>query len=261
MSATLEVPTPAAAGNATSVSATLVDFAGNVWANATITATFVPPPNGNGPYYWGTQTPFPMVYKWSSNLGGAFAEAIPDNLTITPPGSMWQFIVTPTATMPSVIFTMMIAGSAMDISSIFTSQSHQLANTVVQSLPVPLAYSDAEMTVTPNMGQMYYNTLTNQLRVWTGVNYSNSTAGWTGVLGTADVNLPNNYDLNNLSGNGVYLGGPLVNAPAGIPQSGISVVQLGSIRLCHSSADTTNAIYIASFNGTAWNPWTVLIHA
>jgi hypothetical protein len=175
--------TPSVAANWTQVLANLVDSGGTTWSGAQIIISFVPAPNVPGPYFLGDSSDFLKVWNVQADVNGYFDIGIPDNTTITPAGSTWQFTVAPAATQPAVIFRIMIAGYGMNISSIFTNQSYQLQRTLVQSLPLPRAYSSDDVAVPPNSGQIYYNTSANSIVLWANNQWNPlPTSGWTNNL-------------------------------------------------------------------------------
>lgn len=263
MAATLEVstndfnvPAPRAGSGTTDVTMTLKDIGGTVWVGATVTAIFVPVPNVPGPYYWQGTTNWTKVHVATSDAGGivlftaANNDALQDNTFITPLNSMWQFVVAPAATMPAVVFTMMIAGTSMDISSIFTSQSYQVQNTQVQSLFVPRAYQDSEVAVVPNIGQIYFNTASKQLKVYTGT----PEVGWTNMT-TFDQSAAvaeGTVDLDGYTNTGVYMLYEFVNGPTGVTAG----LQLASTLHVYSSQNIgigTNALAWQELTCPAYN--------
>jgi hypothetical protein len=187
--------TPTVTASSTTVSATLKDQGGTIWSGAQITVNFAPAPNIPGPYMWGGSS-FTLRPQITADANGHFSISLPDNLTITPAGSMWQFVIAPSATMPAVVFQLMAVGSAMDISTVFTSQSYQLSTTTVQSLAIPRAYGDAAVITPPNSGQIYFNTTTSVIEFWNG-------SKWLPLVGASTM--PGGEDVSALVVTGTYM--------------------------------------------------------
>lgn len=184
---------PTVAAGETTVSATLVDLGGITWENALVTINFVPAPNIPGPYMWQGGT-FSLRPQLTADSNGYFSITLPDNLTITPAGSMWQFVIAPAATMPAVVFQLMVAGASMDLSSVFTSQSYQVSLGIVQSLPLPRAYTDSDVATPPNTGQIYWNSTDQRIRVW-GTR-SDGTLGWSAPNDIQTIDVVSGNTLN-----------------------------------------------------------------
>lgn len=242
----------AAAAGQTQVSATLVDNGGTTWANAAVTINFVPAPNIPGPYMW-QGGPFNIMPKLTADGNGYFSIALPDSTTITPAGSMWQFVIAPNATMPAVVFQLQCAGTSMDISSIFSSQSYQVQNTLVQSLALPRAYSDSEVATPSNPGQLYYNATSHSIKFYTsGAWYSLPGGGWT--------TLADNTDANNLpagSGN-VHTVNGFTNGPPTTPRTNQVINSLVLLQFGASQDDTTGALYYRTWHSGGWGTWAVV---
>jgi hypothetical protein len=245
--------TPTVTASSTTVSATLVDLGGTTWANAAITINFMPTPNIPGPYFWGATSNFQQIYQLVADATGHFSVSLPDNTTITPSNSTWQFVVAPTATTPAVVFNMMIAGTAMDISSIFTSQSYQLSQTLVQSVAVPRSYADSGVAAPSNSGQLYFNSTTNQLMMWTH-------SAWRPFMGGGWVEVAAGTDANALPGMGVYHSATgFTNGPPTTPTTNQVLASLGTINFAYGEDDTATGIFSRMYKRpTGWTAWAAI---
>jgi len=247
--------TPRVTNSTTQVSATLKDLGGTVWANANVMISFVPAPNIPGPYFWGDiggDGDWIVIHNITADANGFFTLGLQDNTTVTPAGSMWRFTIAPNATQPAVIFTLMLAGSAMDISSVFTSQSYQLQNTQVMSMFVPRAYGDNEVAVPPNAGQLYYDSTNHQLKMWTS-------GGWHPIFGGGFTTVADGTNVDTL-GTGIYHtdGGFGGTVPVVGPLAGNSVcVVLGTLQFLYAGSDNFNRLWTRQykFGGAGWTDW------
>lgn len=172
----------------TTVSATVVDKAGTVWANGTYKLDFVPNPSYPSNNVNWNGSPFPTSqwnYAGSLDNAGAFSSSgIPSNNFITPVGSTYTLTVCPNATSAcSVITSLTIQGTTLNLSSTITA-----ATSAPKVLPLPLAraYNDAEVTVNPTLvGYFYQNVTTKTPRYWDGSTWQNF------ALGLGSVTLSN----------------------------------------------------------------------
>lgn len=149
----------AAAAQTTTVSGTVTDVGGQVWANGTISYVFQNNGSFSGPYQWNggnlpNQYLTPQIVKLSSS--GTFSFVIPTSTAIAPALSTWKYVVCPNATAPCAILTVPSVGSTQNISSQITAATLTLVN-VIQATPMPLAYTDAELITVPNQGGLYFN--------------------------------------------------------------------------------------------------------
>lgn len=253
--------TPTIAANQTTVSANLVDLGGVTWAGALITINFQPAPNIPGPYFWGGGM-FSLRPQLQADSSGHFQIALPDNTTITPAGSTWQFVIAPNATMPAVIFNLMVAGSAMDISSVFTAQSYQVSLGVIQSLPLPRAYANTDMANPTNSGQIFYNTAQRSIMLW-------EENQWNPVASVNGIPYPPGTDpdyFNNFGTAGIPSG------TYGLPDNTLTEWNIvtfpgamnasGRIQMAASYNDPQFRIWIRAAFGMMvppdWSPWRVI---
>lgn len=247
--------TPTVAANETTVSANLVDLGGVTWAGALVTINFNPAPNIPGPYFWGGGM-FSLRPQLQADSNGHFSISLPDNTTITPAGSTWQFVIAPNATMPAVIFNLMVAGSSMDISSVFTAQSYQVSLGIIQSLPLPRAYGDSFVATPSNDGQIYFNTQLQLIRFWNG-----ALNQWVDIP-SGDISiLPNGTNLNNLPGTGFWWVNDPANAPANIPPNAWSIAQFPLMQFAVTWYSSYPELYFrmaTEFDPSGFTPWSVI---
>src|SRR3954470_2792737 len=78
------------------VSATIQDPSGQVFANGTWQLVFKPAPNTPGLFTDGGVT-FTTIFRGSLDGAGAFSQAVARNDTIAPAGSRWTLTVAPNA--------------------------------------------------------------------------------------------------------------------------------------------------------------------
>lgn len=153
----------------TVVSMTLEDINGFLWSGAKVTIVFEAAPNTAPPYLFDGYT-FQMNYFFE-NIGsaGQFSIGLPSNLDITPEGekSFWRFDIAPNADdSRSVNMVVQVSGPTMDLSPSFKIASQQIIKPLVQSIPIPRAAGDEDVIVTPNDGQLYFDTTLQVYKAW-----------------------------------------------------------------------------------------------
>jgi len=150
----------------TSVSGTITDAGGQIWANGTVTFTFRPAnSNPTGPYFQGgvpfniSTTVGPIALDGTGSFSGV---AVPDNATISPSQSTFNVKVCPASTTSCVTASLTITGATQNISA-------QIVPPVIHlDLSTPLlgarAYTDPEVFgALP--GTLYFNLTDNRLHV------------------------------------------------------------------------------------------------
>lgn len=147
----------------TTVTGILRDSSGQLWTNAPIQVIFQPNQSTSGPYIWsgGNFNGMPPIIK--TDASGSFSIILPANSEIVPSGSYWQFIIGPSATLPAIVFNLTLITGSLDISALFAIKA---APGITQSLFVPRAYSDTEVIVPPNSGQLYYDVTNKALKYY-----------------------------------------------------------------------------------------------
>jgi hypothetical protein len=151
----------------TNVSATVLDQAGTVWANGTWKLDIIPA-NGGSNIFW-NGSPLPATqwhYSGTLNSSGVLpTTSIPATNFITPTGATYTATVCPNATSACTVITRLaITGASASLSAAITAASPAPR---VLPVPVPRAYNDAEISITPSQtGYFYQNVTTNQPRYW-----------------------------------------------------------------------------------------------
>lgn len=168
----------------TVITATITDTDGQTWNNGTVTASFLPGPVGK--YSWPGGPIPPMV---SANLDGTgtFTMTLPDNSTITPVGSLWNFSICPNASSPCVVKQMAVSGATLNLS---TQLSSVAAGPRFPASPSSYGYLDEEVSPIPQQGGVYWNVTTKFQRIWTGTQWQNQGGGGGCPEGTCLVNNP-----------------------------------------------------------------------
>lgn len=178
----------------TTVTATITDSDGQTWNNGTVTATFVPTPQG---YNWPGGV-IPNQVKGTMNGSGAFSISLPDNSTITPTGSAWRFSICPNASAPCVSTQIPVSGSSQNLS---TQLSAIAQGPRFPSSPSAYGYIDGEVSPTPLPGGTYFNVTSGLQRLWTGSSWVVN-GGGGGGSGSFPAVYPETYGA---LGNGVTL--------------------------------------------------------
>lgn len=160
-----------ATAQSTTVSVTVVDLGGQVWKNGTISYVFAPNPSFSGTYQWnGSALPaqylMPQIVTLNGSGVGSFT--VPTSALITPAGSTWKYVVCPNASSACTVINLASAGSTQNISSQVTAATPAIS---IQAGPMPLAYTDAEITTTPNQGGLYFNVTSFLPKYFDGANW------------------------------------------------------------------------------------------
>ena len=163
----------------TTVTATLTDGGGQVWANASVSASIVPPFGNPAPLTNMGVAPISPVQVFA-NGSGVFSMQLDDNTVVTPNGSTWVFSICPNATVKVCSqSTQVIHGTTMNLSA---SLSADLTQPSVQVAPtVSRAYVDSEATA--GQGAIYWRTSDNSLRGFDGTQ-------WIPILSSGNVSPP-----------------------------------------------------------------------
>lgn len=177
----------------TSITASLVDGQGQTWANASWTATIIPPFGNPTPLNNGGVPTLGTVSGVADNSGN-ISTSLDDNLNIKPSGSVWRFTICPNATVKSCsISVQVITGVSMNLSA---SLSADLTNINVAAQPtLTRAYTDTE--VTGGQGGIYWRTSDNTLRGFNGSAWisvggggGGGSSNWSSLLSpTGNLNL------------------------------------------------------------------------
>lgn len=104
-------------GQNTSVTATLTDSDGSIWANGTYTITFDNPSQGQPPVYISTGQKIQTIFTGSMNGSGALSVSLADNFQVTPRGT-WDFKLCSNTSAPCTVITgITITGASMNLST------------------------------------------------------------------------------------------------------------------------------------------------
>ncbi len=155
----------------TTTSAQITDTDGFAWASGHIQISFVPSPSWPSPnsYVWsGGNLQQNSLFNATMNSSGAFSISIPDNTTITPSGSQWQFTICPLATTGCVSWTQAVSGATANLTTALSAVA------VGPRFPVTVTgygYGTIEVFPNPKPGAIFFDTsvATNAPFIWTGM--------------------------------------------------------------------------------------------
>ena len=157
-----------AGAQTTSTSMTIVDPSGQVWANGYVTYAFSPAPGFQGPYQLqGANLPSRYLTPQIVNLDGTGSATIslPDNTTITPSNSAWNFVICSNTSFQCISIRIPVGGSSDNISGIINGTIPAIS---LPATTFPRAYLNGEITLNPTLGGLYYDTTLSCLKVWNG---------------------------------------------------------------------------------------------
>jgi hypothetical protein len=201
----LSLCTLSAFGQSTTVSATITDSDGTVWANGTYTIIFTPNPAypGTSRYIWsgGNLNTNPIV--GTINGSGTFSLSLPSNTEITPAGSTWNFTICPNAIQKCQSINVSITGATQDLTAVLSAIA--LAPRFAAT-PGAYGYTDNEVSPVPVPGGTYYNVTLNSWRQWNGTTWQTISTGGAPPQGPhtiqgADPSGTNFVSTNELIGN------------------------------------------------------------
>ena len=163
----------------TTVSGTIVDTDGTVWANGSWQAQLINP-NGGVPLYCNSGGAVVTQYSGVLNGSGAFSQVMADNTQVCPAGTLWQFtFASHTSAQASQITALVISGATFDISS-YATLNITAPRIKIGNLAGIYAYIDAEI-VNQTPGNIYWNVSSLATRQWTGSIWQDLVIG-TGYL-------------------------------------------------------------------------------
>lgn len=162
----------AASAQSTSVTATITDHPdGQTWNNGTVTATFIPGPVQSFVWPGGA---IPNQVSAVMNGSGTFTMSLPDNSTITPIGSTWNFSICPNASTHCVSAQIAVTGGSEDLSSQLSAVA---ASPRFPAGSSSYGYLDVEIFPIPLQGGVYWNVTNLVQRIWTGTEWVNQGGG------------------------------------------------------------------------------------
>jgi hypothetical protein len=165
-------------GNCTTVTGTIQDSSTQLWVNAIVTATIIPP-FGNPSQLLNNGVPINDPSNiFITDSSGTFTFSLDNNSLVSPAGSQWKFNICPNATVAvCTAITVGISGTTMDISSQINSF---ILPPIVNAAPtIYRAYSDTEAKA--GQGAVYWRVNDNTLRGCPLTLCNGS--GWTGIGG------------------------------------------------------------------------------
>jgi hypothetical protein len=150
----------------TSLTATITDSTSTVWVAGTYSIQFVPVPNMPNNYSWQGAKFVPQKYTGTMNGSGTFSVTLPDNNTITPARTQWQFTLCSNTSAPCSTIITPITGASENLSTFFSSR---VTAPTIFAAAVPRAYSSNEVAPPPlNQGGEFFRVTNNLLYLWTG---------------------------------------------------------------------------------------------
>ena len=180
-----------AAAQTTTVTATVTDTSGQVWADASYQINFLPAPGTQPSQYIWQGLPFPaseQQFSGTLDATGTFTAAIPDNTTLSPAGSKWIFTICPLAsTAQCQVVRSAVSGASESLSTLLSSG---LAPPSVAPTPINFSYQSSNIKQLPGLGQLYFNSINLTTYQWNGtawVPFGNS-----GCCITVQTNAVNN---------------------------------------------------------------------
>jgi Concanavalin A-like lectin/glucanases superfamily len=224
-----------AVSQSTTVSATVTDTDGFIWAGGHIQISFVPSPSWPSPnsYVWsGGNLQQNNLFNGTMDGTGALSISIPDNTSITPSGSQWKFEICPNATTGCASWTQAVSGASANLTSALSTVAIGPRFLITS---VGYGYGTVEVFPVPRPGVFFYNTSPNAsptCNQWTG-------SAWVSCSGGPAANPASpscSYQFNNngvFGGNGYHcdassfsgadMGVQVANAIAALPSQGGTV--------------------------------------
>lgn len=145
------------------VSGTIQDPSGQIFANGTWQLIFKPTPNTPGLFTDGG-VPFTTLFGGVLDATGSFSQAgVTRNDTIAPAGSKWTLIVSPNANSQAFSIDLNINNPAFNASALINAI---ILNIAVPATGIAHAYKDSEVIPVPSSGSLYYDETLKLLKAW-----------------------------------------------------------------------------------------------
>lgn len=149
--------------SASTVSGTIQDPSGQIFANGTWQLVFKPTPNTPG-LFTDAGVPFTTLFGGVLDNTGSFSQAgVARNDTIAPAKSLWTLIVSPNANGQAYSVDLNVNSGAFNASAAINAV---ITNIVVSATSLAHAYKDSEVLLTPNSGAQYYDSTLKALKIW-----------------------------------------------------------------------------------------------
>jgi hypothetical protein len=183
------------------VSGTIQDPSGQIFAYGTWQIIFKEAPNSPGPSRSTavpSTTPLTRYFSGNFDATGSFGQAgVLRNDFIAPAGSLYTLIVAPNASSNAYQIDFSANAPAVNVSAAINAV---IQNIQVQAFPVAHAYKDSEVIPVPGSGGLYYDVITQKLKIWDAV-----TASWIiqSTFVTPFAPVLHNF-LTGMSGGGVF---------------------------------------------------------
>jgi hypothetical protein len=160
-------------GQTTTISVTVTDPTTQIWANGSISYTFIPNPQ------------FPIVSQYIF-AGAPIAKnflspttvaldntasatfVIPQSTAIAPFGSSWKYQICPNATFNCLSISIPSTGTTQNISAAVNAA---ITGITTPGTPLPLAYQDSEIQTAVRTGSIYFNTTLLEPRFFDGATW------------------------------------------------------------------------------------------
>jgi hypothetical protein len=160
----------------TTVTGTITDTDGNLWANGTVTAAFVPNPTTPISQYVWTGGAITNI-KGAMNGSGAFSISVPSLAYITPTNGLWNITVCPSVSGSCYgVNTNLVTGASV---SLTTQLSAVAKGPRFAAAPSPAGYADVEALTPPGAGYFYWNVTDAAQRLWNGTTWTYGGGGGT----------------------------------------------------------------------------------
>lgn len=242
------------------ITATVQDPSGQVFANGTYQLIFKPNPAFPGPYTDGG-TSFTRIFNGNLDGTGSFSQAgVARNDTILPSGSLWTLIVIPNASNSGYQVDLNVNSANFSATSFINAN---ISNISINAFPLAHAYKDAEIFGIPGSGSFYYDVTLKVVKVWDGALQAWQVFPLTGGNPNfASVTTGNLNGIRFVDGikfttiqaaiNDLPVGGGIVYIPAGtytqntpfsFPNSGIALIGEGQDAVTINTNITTGDLF------------------
>lgn len=171
----------------TSTTATVTAPDGNVFANGSVTAIFLPPGGIiNQNQYTINGAAFPYTVTGTMDGTGTFTIILTDDHLVKPLGGRWQFVVCGLATVSCTTSVQDVFGGSINLSGPISTDVKAING---NGIFVGRFYQDSEVNTNGNAGGIiYFNLVSKVLRYWDGSAWNNFGAGGGAGTGACPAN-------------------------------------------------------------------------